>query len=381
MYRATHNGHSARPTRIAYVVGARPNFVKMAPVIAELRRRIPDGRHALIHTGQHYDRLMSDIFLEELEVPAPDHMLGVGSASHAVQTARVMERIEPVLEEENPDLVIVPGDVNSTLAATLVAVKLGIPVAHLESGLRSFDRTMPEEINRIVADEFSEHLFLHCDEAIENLQAEGIADERMHFVGNTMIDSLVAMEERFRAVNAASTLGVRPGDYLLVTLHRPALVDGPLLADVIAHLTDVSHELPVVFPVHPRTRAMMDGMALAPMPGIHLIEPVSYLEFLSLEADACAVLTDSGGVQEETTYLKVPCFTLRENTERPVTVRAGTNTLLGLAPHRISEIVPALARRKTTPRAPDMWDGRAAERIAGVLDQTVVTHRCADEHE
>jgi UDP-N-acetylglucosamine 2-epimerase (non-hydrolysing) len=198
--------------RIAYVVGARPNFVKMAPVISELRHRLPDARHTLIHTGQHYDRLMSDVFLEELDVPAPDHMLDVGSASHAVQTARVMERIEPVLELERPDLLLVPGDVNSTLAATLVAVKLGIPVAHLESGLRSFDRTMPEEINRIVADEFAEHLFLHCEEAVENLRAEGIADERMHFVGNTMIDSLVAMEQRFRAVDAAVTLGVQPGD-------------------------------------------------------------------------------------------------------------------------------------------------------------------------
>src|ERR1700730_3467009 len=201
-----------------YVVGARPNFVKMAPVISDLRRRLPDARHVLIHTGQHYDRLMSEIFVEELGVGAPDYMLDVGSASHAVQTARVMERIEPVLERERPDLVVVPGDVNSTLAATLVAVKLGIPVAHLEPGLRSFDRTMPEEINRIVADEFSEHLFLHSDEAIENLRAEGIADGRMHFVGNTMIDSLVAMEERFRHANTAVRLNEQPGDYLLVTL-------------------------------------------------------------------------------------------------------------------------------------------------------------------
>src|SRR5271169_6640573 len=205
--------------RIAYVVGARPNFVKMAPVISELRQRVPEGHH----------RLMSEIFLEELGVPAPDYMLGVGSASHAVQTARVMERIEPVLEAERPDLVVVPGDVNSTLAATLVAVKLGITVAHLESGLRSFDRTMPEEINRIVADEFSAHLFLHSHEAIENLRAEGIADERMHFVGNTMIDSLVAMEGRFRNINAAAAKGLTQNDYLLVTLHRPALVDGPML--------------------------------------------------------------------------------------------------------------------------------------------------------
>jgi UDP-N-acetylglucosamine 2-epimerase (non-hydrolysing) len=359
-----------RPMRIAYVVGARPNFVKMAPVISELRRRIPDGRHALIHTGQHYDRLMSDIFLEELGVPAPDHMLGVGSASHAVQTARVMERIEPVLEEERPDLVLVPGDVNSTLAATLVAVKLGIPVAHLESGLRSFDRTMPEEINRIVADEFSDHLFLHSEEAIENLRAEGIADERMHFVGNTMIDSLVAMEERFRNANTATSLDMRPGNYLLVTLHRPALVDGPLLADVIGRLDDVSKDLPVLFPVHPRTRKMIDAMDLKPASAVQLTEPVSYLEFLSLEADARAVLTDSGGVQEETTYLAVPCFTLRANTERPVTVRAGTNTVLGLEPERIDDILPILAQPKVVSEPPALWDGRAAERVADVLTRS-----------
>ena len=353
--------------RIAYVVGARPNFVKMAPVISELRRRLPDGRHALIHTGQHYDPLMSDIFLEELGVPPPDHMLGVGSASHAVQTARVMERIEPVLEEERPDLMIVPGDVNSTLAATLVAVKLGIPVAHLESGLRSFDRTMPEEINRIVADEFSEYLFLHCDEAIENLRAEGIAEERMHFVGNTMIDSLVAMEERFRDMKSAAKLGLSPGNYLLVTLHRPALVDGPLLADVMARLDDLSRELPVVFPVHPRTRKMIDGIGVKPAMQVHLTEPVPYLEFLSLEADARAVLTDSGGVQEETTYLGVPCFTLRDTTERPVTVRAGTNTLLGLEPERIDDILPALEHPKTVTESPPLWDGRAAERVGDIL--------------
>jgi UDP-N-acetylglucosamine 2-epimerase (non-hydrolysing) len=363
--------------RIAYVVGARPNFVKMAPVIAELRQRLPTGRHALIHTGQHYDRLMSDIFLEELGVPAPDHLLGVGSASHAVQTARVMERIEPVLIDERPDLIIVPGDVNSTLASTLVAVKLGIPVAHLESGLRSFDRTMPEEINRIVADEFSTYLFLHSDEAVTNLQAEGIADERMHFVGNTMIDSLVAMEERFRNANAALSLGVDPGDYLLVTLHRPALVDGPLLADVITHLNEISRELPVLFPLHPRTRKMMVGMSLEPASGVHLIDPVSYLQFLSLEADARAVLTDSGGVQEETTYLGVPCFTLRDNTERPVTIRAGTNTLLGLEPIRIGEILTALARPKTVAEPPMLWDGRAAARVADVICHAAIANPAA----
>lgn len=353
--------------RIAYIVGTRPNFVKMAPVIAELRDRIPDGRHILIHTGQHYDRLMSDVFLEQLGVPEPNHMLEVGSASHAVQTARVMERLEPILEVERPDVVLVPGDVNSTLAATLVAVKLGLPVAHLEAGLRSFDRNMPEEINRIVADEFADWLLLHSDEAVDNLKAEGIPDERMYFVGNTMIDSLVAMEERFRNANVAKSLGVRENGYLLVTLHRPALVDGALLAIVINRLCDVSRELPIVFPVHPRTRKMMEGLGLAISPAICLTEPVSYLEFLSLESDARAVLTDSGGVQEETTYLGVPCFTLRDNTERPITVRAGTNTLLGLAPERIEDIVPALSSPKIALEPPPLWDGQAARRVGDAL--------------
>lgn len=321
---------------------------------------------------------MSEIFLEELGVPEPDHMLGVGSASHAVQTARVMERIEPVLEAERPDLVIVPGDVNSTLAATLVAVKLGIPVAHLESGLRSFDRTMPEEINRIVADEFSEHLFLHSEEAIENLRAEGIPDERMHFVGNTMIDSLVAVEDRFREADTARRLDAEPGEYLLVTLHRPALVDGPLLADVMERLGELSRELPVLFPVHPRTRKMIETLGVRPAAGMTLTEPVSYLDFLSLEADARAVLTDSGGVQEETTYLGVPCFTLRNNTERPVTVRAGTNTLLGLEPERIANLLPALADRRAASAPPKLWDGHASERVADALqirhcDRSLIT--------
>lgn len=354
--------------RIAYVIGTRPNFVKMAPVIAELRCRMPDGDHVLIHTGQHYDRLMSDVFIEELALPEPNYMLGVGSASHAVQTASVMERLEPVLEEERPDLLVVPGDVNSTLAATLVAVKLGIPIAHLESGLRSFDRTMPEEINRIVTDEFAAYLFLHSDEAVTNLRAEGIADERMHFVGNTMIDSLVAMESRFRDANLVARFGLHAGDYLLVTLHRPALVDGELLADVIARLDEVSRDLPVLFPVHPRTRKRISDMGLESATATQIIDPVSYLDFLSLEADAGAVLTDSGGVQEETTYLNVPCFTLRDNTERPITVRAGTNTLLGLDPERILDILPALARPKTTTTPPPLWDGRAAARLADVVE-------------
>jgi UDP-N-acetylglucosamine 2-epimerase (non-hydrolysing) len=353
--------------RILYVVGTRPNFVKTAPVIGALRQRLPEGRHTIVHTGQHYDRLMSEIFLEQLGVPAPDHMLEVGSGSHAQQTARTMERLEPVLEQEQPDLVIVPGDVNSTLAAVLVAVKMGIPVAHLESGLRSFDLAMPEEVNRIVADRFAELLFLHSEEAIANLRAEGIPDERMHFVGNTMIDTLVALEDRFRAAGTAARLGVQPGSFALVTLHRPALVDGPLLPQTVAQLAALAAQMPVVFPVHPRTRKMMEG-AGAEVPGLSLIEPLGYLEFLSLLADAGAVLTDSGGIQEETTYLGIPCFTLRDNTERPVTVRAGTNTLLGLDPSAIAGIPDELASRPSgRPEPPPLWDGHAADRIADIV--------------
>jgi UDP-N-acetylglucosamine 2-epimerase (non-hydrolysing) len=356
--------------RIVCVVGTRPNIVKMAPVIAALRRRFPEWRVATVHTGQHYDRLMSDVFIEELDLPVPDHVLGVGSGTHAEQIARVLERFQPVLAQEEPDLVLVPGDVNSTLAAALAAAKMGAAVGHVESGLRSFDRSMPEETNRIATDHLSALCFLHSEEAIENLRAEGVGAERRQFVGNTMIDTLVALERPIRERGAPGALGLDPGSYVLVTLHRPALVDGPLLGDAMEGLSAVGAALPVVFPVHPRTRKMLGGREY---PGVMLTDPVGYLDFLSLESEAAAVLTDSGGIQEETTYLNVPCFTLRDNTERPVTIRAGTNTLLGLDPRRIREI-PDLLRERVVAgdgtkkrQTPELWDGRAAERIAEVL--------------
>jgi UDP-N-acetylglucosamine 2-epimerase (non-hydrolysing) len=353
--------------RIVYVVGARPNFVKIAPVIAALRRRLPEARHTLVHTGQHYDPGMSQVFVDDLELPEPDHFLGVGPGGHTEQTARAMARLEPVLAAERPDVVVVGGDVNSTLATALVAAQLGLPLAHVESGLRSFDRTMPEELNRVVADRLSDHLLVHSASGVENLRREGVAEERIHLVGNTMIDTLVATRPRFAALRVAERLGLVPGDYLLVTLHRPALVDGPLLPAAMAELERVSQTLPVVFPVHPRTRRALDETP--PAPRLRLLEPVGYLEFLSLQSQAAGVLTDSGGLQEETTFLGVPCFTLRENTERPVTLRpTGTNTVLGLDPARIADVLPALSAAPPPPAAPPpLWDGEASERVADVL--------------
>jgi UDP-N-acetylglucosamine 2-epimerase (non-hydrolysing) len=351
--------------RILHVVATRPNFVKMAPVIAALRAIDPDGHHPIVHTGQHYDRLMSDIFLTELGVPEPDHMLGVGSGSHAEQLAGVIERIAPVIEAESPELVLLPGDVNSSLGAALACMHLQVPIGHVEAGLRSFDRTMPEEVNRVVIDQVSELLFTHSPEAADNLAAERIDPGRVRFVGNTMIDTLVALEDRFRSRGTAAGLGLEPGSYLLVTLHRPALVDGELLAPTLERLREVAAGMPVVFPVHPRTRRGLPGEA--GQEGLHLIDPVGYLDFLSLQADAGAVLTDSGGIQEESTYLGVPCFTLRDNTERPITISEGTNTLLGLDPARISEIPALLAATGEERRVPELWDGAAAERLAAAV--------------
>jgi UDP-N-acetylglucosamine 2-epimerase (non-hydrolysing) len=355
------------PLTVVSVVGTRPNFMKTVPVIAELERRSGAFEHVLVHTGQHYDDAMSRIFFDELGVGEPDFFLDVGSGSHAQQTARVMERLEPVLLDVAPDVVLVPGDVNSTVAAALVAAKLGIRIGHIEAGLRSFDRTMPEEINRIVADSLSDLLFTHSPEARINLLREGIPESAIHFVGNTMIDTLVAMRPRIEALGGPAAHGLERGSYLVVTLHRPALVDGPLLAEALEQLQEIAQELTVVFPAHPRTRKMID--MLQPGAGgdrLRLIDPVGYLEFLGLVMGAAGVLTDSGGIQEETTFLGVPCFTLRDNTERPVTLM-GTNTLLGLRPERIAEVPFLLADKQRERAIPDGWDGRAAARIVDVL--------------
>ena len=354
--------------KIVSVVGTRPNFMKIAPIASALAARPDDFAHVLIHTGQHYDHGMSQIFFEELGVGEPDHMLGVGSGSHAQQTARVIERLEPLLEEHEPDVVLVPGDVNSTMAAALVASKLLVPVGHVEAGLRSFDRTMPEEINRVVADSVSQLLFIHSAEARDHLLREGHDPATIHDVGNTMIDTLVAMRPRLDAEAALMRLGLTAGDYLLVTLHRPALVDGALLADAIAALARVAARLPVVFPAHPRTRAAIQALDLPIPSGLRLLEPLGYLEFLALVTSAAGVLTDSGGIQEETTYLGVPCFTLRDNTERPITIEMGTNVLLGLDPQRIDDVPSLIDAAASRPaRIPPLWDGRASERIVDVL--------------
>jgi UDP-N-acetylglucosamine 2-epimerase (non-hydrolysing) len=343
-------------------------MMKIAPIAAQLQRRGDEFEHVLVHTGQHYDREMSEIFLEELGVGDPDYSLGVGSGSHAQQTAAVMERLEPVLLEAEPDVVLVPGDVNSTMAAALTASKLMLPIGHVEAGLRSFDRTLPEELNRIVADHLSQLLFIHSPDARDNLLAEGCPATAIHDVGNTMIDSLVAMRERIDARGAPEERGLERGSYLVVTLHRH-WVDGPFVAEAMGQLAAISAELPIVFPVHPRTRAALEAMAInVELERLLLLEPVGYIEFMSLVSGSAGVLTDSGGVQEETTYLGLPCFTLRPNTERPITVSMGTNTVLGMEPERIAEVprlIAATSRKQAA--VPALWDGKASERIVDVL--------------
>jgi UDP-N-acetylglucosamine 2-epimerase (non-hydrolysing) len=356
-------------TDVIYVVGARPNFMKVAPVYHNLKARLPSAQQVIVHTGQHYDHQMSDIFVNELDLPPPNHWLGVGSGGHGAQVGRALERIEQVLQAEEPRMVVVAGDVNSTLAGAIAAVKLGIPVAHIEAGLRSFDRTMPEEINRILTDQVALWCFIHSPEAERNLVREGIEPNRIHFVGNTMIDTLVRLRPQIEASDVHTRLGIEPGQYVLVTLHRPALVDGPLFDQALAALVRLSTEVPVVYPVHPRARARL-GIA-ADAPDLRLIDAIGYVDFVALEMRAKGVVTDSGGVQEETTYLGVPCFTLRDSTERPITLTQGTNRLLGLEVNTLEHLPDLLAAVPISLSPPRGWDGRAGDRTAEVLASTL----------
>lgn len=353
--------------KLLLVAGARPNFIKVAPLMWEVGRRA-GVEAALVHTGQHYDRKMSELFFEELGIPEPDVNLGVGSGSHAVQTAEVMRRFEPVLLETHPDAVVVVGDVNSTIACALTAAKLGVPVAHVESGLRSFDRSMPEEINRVLTDAISDWLFVSEPSGMENLRREGVLTDRMHLVGNVMIDSLLACRDQAERSSILEDLGLSGRPYAVLTLHRPANVDDPAVLDgLMRAIGRIAEDLPIVFPAHPRTLAALEGRSGSP-PGLRLIEPLGYLDFLKLIAHARLVLTDSGGLQEETTVLGVPCLTLRENTERPATIDQGTNQLVGLNHERIVEAaLSVLCADRGSSRVPDLWDGRAAPRIVDVL--------------
>ncbi|MFB3817714.1 MAG: non-hydrolyzing UDP-N-acetylglucosamine 2-epimerase [Candidatus Methylomirabilales bacterium] len=362
-----------RPDRvrsILFVAGARPNFMKVAPLLRECAAR-PELRAVLVHTGQHYDPALSEVFFRDLGMRRPDHALEVGSGSHARQTAEVMRRIEPVLLQERPDAVLVVGDVNSTLAATLVAVKLGLPVAHVEAGLRSFDRRMPEEVNRIVTDALSTWHFTSEPGAAENLRREGIPAEGIHFAGNVMIDTLLACRERAAASPILARLGLENGGgpYGVVTLHRPSNVDDPEhLRGLVAALQEISQGLKLVFPVHPRTAAMLERLGLAGSARLQLLAPLGYLDFLRLLSRARLVITDSGGIQEETTILEVPCLTVRDSTERPVTVECGWNRLVGTDPAALTAAAAhALEAGRPRGRRPERWDGQASRRILDVL--------------
>ena len=348
---------------VFHIVGARPNFMKVAPVMNALKTR----KHVvqtLVHTGQHYDANMSDVFFEQLGIPAPDVNLAVGSGTHARQTAEIMTRFEPVLLDRKPDVVLVYGDVNSTVATALVCAKLGVRVGHVEAGLRSFDRTMPEEINRMLTDQLADLLFTPSEDGDFNLRKEGIPAEKIFRVGNVMIDSLVKLLPAARRQNRNGL----PERYALVTLHRPANVDdGAILKRILQSLLEVSHDLSVLFPAHPRTRKRIADFELH-ADQLQILDPLSYLEFLGMQSRATVVITDSGGIQEETTYLGVPCLTLRENTERPITVSLGTNVLVGRDPDKLrSELSRVLVGNAKKGTIPPLWDGHAGERIAVLL--------------
>jgi UDP-N-acetylglucosamine 2-epimerase (non-hydrolysing) len=360
--------------KIINVVGARPNLMKIAPLM-HAYAKCESIEPLLVHTGQHYDENMSDLFFRQLGIPEPDLNLEIGSASHAVQTAEIMKAFEPVVLDHKPDAVLVVGDVNSTIACGTVAVKLGVKLIHVEAGLRSFDRTMPEEINRLITDAISDLLFCTEQSGVDNLRYEGVPEEKIHFVGNVMIDTLLQHRVNADQSTILDTLALSDGGYAVITLHRPANVDNrENLEGLISALEHIQIDLPVVFPAHPRTRAKFEefGMVsrLAGMQNLHILDPIGYLDFLKLIASAKLVLTDSGGIQEETTILKVPCLTLRDNTERPITVEVGSNRLVGSDPSKIvtayREIVTG---RAVESEIPPLWDGHAAERIVDVLQR------------
>jgi UDP-N-acetylglucosamine 2-epimerase (non-hydrolysing) len=355
-----------------HVVGARPNFPKVAPILTAMKR-VPGQYHqVLVHTGQHYDYNMSKVFFEELEMPDPDEFLNVGSGSHAAQTAAVMVAFELVLAKHKPDWVFVVGDVNSTLACALVCAKLCVRVAHIEAGLRSGDRTMPEEINRLLTDQISDLLFTPSKDGNENLSREGIDANKIHFVGNVMIDTLARMLPKAQTRSILTQLGVKPGHHLLATLHRPSNVDDPVvLRGIFEAMLSIATAQPVIFPVHPRTRARLRDLGLDGLSSnLKLIEPLGYLDFLALMSTASLVITDSGGVQEETTFLGIRCLTVRPNTERPITITHGTNRLVGSRSEDLLEAVRAsLGDIKPAAGRPELWDGKAADRIAEVMSE------------
>jgi UDP-N-acetylglucosamine 2-epimerase (non-hydrolysing) len=356
--------------KILAVVGARPNFMKVAPVWRELEKNGGFDTF-LVHTGQHYDANMSKIFFDDLRLPRPDAYLGVGSGKHGEQTGKIMTEFELVLENERPDLILVVGDVNSTMACTLVAVKMGVPAAHVEAGLRSFDRTMPEEINRMVTDVLADLLFTTSPEAETNLLAEGVDKNKIHFVGNVMIDSLRFYASEAEKSGVLEKLSLEPKSYGLVTLHRPSNVDDPgVLSSVLDALVAIGAEKPLIFPVHPRTRKVIEINGLeVPADKLRLIDPIGYLDFVKLMRYSSIVLTDSGGIQEETTALEIPCLTIRKNTERPITIDIGTNTLVGMDRDRIAKEGLRVVRHGVKgSRIPELWDGHAAGRIVAVIE-------------
>ncbi len=369
--------------KIVAVAGTRPNFIKIASLMREFRRR-ERVQSVLVHTGQHYDRQMSEAFFDDLEIPRPDIELGIGSGSHAVQTGQILIKMEDVLLRERPDVLVVVGDVNSTIAAAMAASKLQIPVAHVESGLRSHDRSMPEEINRLLTDAISDHLFTTEESGNANLRREGVPEEKIHFVGNVMIDTLVLHRQKAARSDILVKLGLQAGPkekprrYGVLTLHRPSNVDDPrVLGGILGAVGKISAGLPIVFPCHPRTQKLLKASPPAGVvldggdrAGIRMLEPLGYLEFLRLTSEAAVVLTDSGGIQEETTVLGVPCLTLRNNTERPVTITEGTNRLVGPDPAKILAAYDAIEKGPPpVARVPPLWDGKAAGRIADILER------------